>query len=353
MRILHISRTMGQGGAEKVVFQLCIDNKRDQQFVASCGGVYVNELENKGIKHITIPDMDNKNPLIILKTLITLNKVIRRERIQIVHSHHRMAAFYARLLQINNRSLKHVYTAHNVFYGKHAFLRFALAHATIVACGKTVKTNLVDEYLQKEEQITVIFNSVKIPNHIANCNDNFGTHSSLIGFVGRLSEQKGIDVFFKAIKIVLQKVNDIKVVIIGDGEDREKLENLSNELGIDDHVLFMGYRKDVYSLIRRMDFLVLPSRWEGFPLTPIEAFSMKKTIIVSDIPNNLEIVNPDYNGLSFEKENQTDLANKIIELITNTSKRQILESNAYTDYVQIYNYSKFICDYQNVYDRVF
>ncbi len=295
--------------------------------------------------------MDIKNPLMIVKTFIILNKVIRKERIQILHSHHRMAAFYARLLQISNKSLKHVYTAHNVFYGKQAFMRFALSKANIVACGKTVKKNLVDEYRQKEEQITVICNSVRIPEIIFDCNDNLGTNAILIGFVGRLSEQKGVDLFLKAFKIVLQNVNDIKAVIIGDGEDREKLEKLSNELGIDEHVLFLGYRKDIYSLIKRMDFIVLPSRWEGFPLTPIEVFSMKKTIIVSDIPNNLEIVNPGYNGLCFEQENITDLADRIIELITDVGKLHKLEANAYKDYIQTYNYSKFIADYQNVYDR--
>ena len=50
MKILHISRTMGQGGAEKVVMQLCCDNNEHEQFVASCGGIHVAELEKHGVK---------------------------------------------------------------------------------------------------------------------------------------------------------------------------------------------------------------------------------------------------------------------------------------------------------------
>ena len=71
MNVLHISRTMGQGGAEKIVFQLCRDNNSVTQFVASCGGIYVSQLEKIGVKHFQIGDIDKKNPLLILRTLIT------------------------------------------------------------------------------------------------------------------------------------------------------------------------------------------------------------------------------------------------------------------------------------------
>lgn len=85
---------MGQGGAEKVVYQLCKDNKKATQFVASCGGKYVEELNKVGVKHIMIPDIDRKNPVLILKTIVILLRTIKKYKIDIVHSHHRMAAFY-------------------------------------------------------------------------------------------------------------------------------------------------------------------------------------------------------------------------------------------------------------------
>lgn len=69
MKVLHISRTMGQGGAEKIVYQLCRDNSDQEQIVVSCGGVYADKLEQDGIKQYKIPDLDNKNPFIMLKCL--------------------------------------------------------------------------------------------------------------------------------------------------------------------------------------------------------------------------------------------------------------------------------------------
>ncbi len=349
MRILHISRTMGQGGAEKIVYQLCVDNTRDTKYVASNGGCYVKELEIYGIDHYEIPDLNNKDPKSIIQTVRILNRIIKNHNIQIVHSHHRMAAFYTRLLQMKYRKLKHVYTAHNVFYGNRILLKFSLTKAKLVACGETVKKNLVEEYKQNPNKITVIYNSIAPPNNVNECNDSFGEGYTLIGCIGRLSKQKGIDVFLNAIHEVINEGESVKGIIIGDGEDRKRLEGLSESLNVSDHICFLGFRKDVFSLIKKMDFIVLASRWEGFPLTPIETFSMGKTIIASNIPNNLEIVKDSRNGLIFQSEDYVDLANKIMSLISDKERRMKLETNAYQDYLNMYSYNKFINLYLNVY----
>ena len=108
MRILHISRTMGQGGAEKVVYQICKDYNDDklEMFIASTGGIYEKELAKIGIKHYYIPDLDSKNPIDIIKTLFVLKKIIKEEKIDIIHSHHRMAAFYSKILSLFNKKIK-------------------------------------------------------------------------------------------------------------------------------------------------------------------------------------------------------------------------------------------------------
>ncbi len=353
MRVLHISRTMGQGGAEKVVYQLCKDNNKATQFVASCGGKYVEELNKVGVKHIMIPDIDRKNPVLILKTIVILLRTIKKYKIDIVHSHHRMAAFYARLLQVFNHKLKHVYTAHNVFYDKKKLMRFALNKATIVACGGTVKQNLIDEYGIPERRIKVIYNSIeKTPIkevYIDSLDNKEKKGAYLVGSVGRISEQKGFDVFVKAIAKCKRDIPNIVGVIIGDGEDREKIEQLVKRIGIDDSILFLGYQKDVLSIISKMEFIVLCSRWEGFPLTPIETFSVGKTIIVSDIPNNLEIVKDGFNGLVFRKDDVTKLTESISRLIADVKFRQRLEKDAQYDYNHRFCYQVFIDNYIQIY----
>lgn len=347
MKVLHISRSMGQGGAQKVVCQLCQDIKATH-FIASCGGVHVEPLNEIGVKHFMIPDMDGKNPIDIIKTIFILIKVVKTEKIEIVHSHHRMAAFYARILQFVFPNLKHIYTSHNVFKGQRKLLAFALSKAQVIACGDTVKKNLTEEYGICDSK--VIYNSVKQAENLDCENEvikkEIEKGSYLIGNIGRLSEQKALDVFIKAIAIVAKKNSNVKGVIIGDGEDREKLESLVNELEIQKNIIFLGYQKNIFSLINKMQFIVLSSRWEGFPLTPIETFSVGKTIIVSDIKNNLEIVEPQKNGLSFEKDNVDDLVEKIELMIENKS---VYEKNAKKCYDEKFSYDLFIKEYTEEY----
>ncbi|MBW7570539.1 glycosyltransferase family 4 protein [Succinivibrio faecicola] len=348
VKILHISRTMGQGGAEKVVFQLCKDILNVESYVASTGGEYVNELSKIGVKHFFIPDLEKKDPINLVKTFFALNKIIRKNNIKIIHSHHRMAAFYVRLLQFINSNLVHIYTAHNVFFDKKKLMRFALSKCQIVGCGKTVVDNLINYYEIKKDSVQCIYNSIEKPKYISKCND-FSENDILIGCVGRLNKQKGIDIFIKAMNVVVTKYPKIKGIIIGEGEEKKYLENLVSSLNIQEHIKFLGYRKDVFSLMNAMEFVVLPSRWEGFPLVPIETFSLGKTIIVSDIKNNLEIIKDKFNGLSFKKDDYDDLSKKIIELLCDVDFRKKLESNALFDYVNNYSYEVFLNKYLDLY----
>ena len=76
----------------------------DSVHVASTGGLWESELATQGIQHHKILDIDSKNPLTILKLLYTIRQIIKNNEITIVHTHHRMAAFYIRLLKLFNQN---------------------------------------------------------------------------------------------------------------------------------------------------------------------------------------------------------------------------------------------------------
>lgn len=354
MNILHISRTMGQGGAEKVVFQLCKDNKEFKSVVVSCGGFYEKDLSTLGVKYYNIPDIDNKNIINVIKTLFLLIKVIKIEQIDIIHSHHRMAAFYSRIICLFLKKHR-VYTAHNVFYNKKLLLRWSLKGSKIVAVGNGVKQNLVNHYQISENKIQVVYNSVEsnIMNEENKVLSNLLKEGKvLVGTIGRLSEQKGIDVFIKAIAEVVKLREDVVGVIIGDGEEKQNLTKLVDKLGIKKEIIFLGYQKNVLDIIDQLHFIVLASRWEGLPLTPIETFSRNKTIIASNISGNNEIVKDGLNGLLVEKENFEELSKKILLLLGDSELLECLEENAYNSYVSNYSYHTFINGYLNIYKSI-
>ena len=228
--ILFLTRTMKLGGTENVVLQLCEIFKPlvNNVIVCSCGGVNEQKLKEMGIKHYTIPDISEKNPRSIVKTIITIKKIVDKEDITIVHSHHRMAALYAEL--ICDKNILKIANAHNTFHDKKTLTRLAYRNTKLIAVGEMVKKNLVEYYELPSDQVTVIYNAIKpfdgkispIPLLTEYRENGY----KIIGNVGRLSEQKGMEYFINAVPGVIEKFPKTKFVIVGDGEDKDKLVNM-------------------------------------------------------------------------------------------------------------------------------
>lgn len=351
MKILHISRSMGHGGAQKIIYQLCMDNKNYEQMIISAGGYYVPELESAGVKHFIIPDMDKKNPLIMIKCFWKILRVIKSEKVDVVHTHHRMAAFYAQLVSMFC-NVKKVYTSHSVFRGKKILMNFALKNTKIVAVGDGVKRNLVSEYDIPAEEIVVIKNTIKIQKNNSKekrLEELKKENKVLIGVIGRLSEQKGVDIFLKSMCGVVNKYPNAIGVIVGDGEKRQELEQLVEQLELTRNIIFLGFKTNVLDIISQLDFVVSSSQREGLPLTPIEVFSQGKTIVASDICGINEVVTNRKNGLLCKMNDSDAFANKIMYMIEESEKRRIFEENAFNTYLKEYSYEVFLEEYLKVY----
>ncbi|WP_242976797.1 glycosyltransferase family 4 protein [Clostridium sp. 3-3] len=352
--ILYFTRTMGIGGTEKVVMQLCryFNNKFNKIIICSNGGIHEDELQKLGIKHYKIDDIEDKNPIIIFKTLISLYKIIKNENIDIVHTHHRMAAFYSEILN-KLMNFKFIHTAHNTFHNKKTLTKFALNNAEIIAVGEKVKENLLELYELDTDKINVIYNGIEkytgeisVVPEIKKFKDK---GYFIVGNIGRLSKQKGMEYYIKAIPESIKKYRKIKFYIIGDGEDKLELIKLAKELGIEDNVIFLGYRNDVINIIKQLDLIVLSSLWEGLPLTPIEAFSEGKTIIATDVDGTSEIVKDQYNGLLIVSKDSNEIAMNIIKIIDNKSLKDNLQKNAYKTYSQKFSIDIFNSSYEKYY----
>lgn len=353
--ILFFTRTMKLGGTENVVLQLCdiFKDKVNKIVVCSCGGVNVEKLNAMNIKHYEIPDIDNKSVSCILKTLSQVKKIIKSEKISIVHTHHRMAAFYTRLLGVQKKCI-FINTSHNTFYDKKKLTRFAYKQANLVACGEMVKKNLED-YFQLSD-VTAITNSVyPFKENVVLDKDIERLHREgkfVVANVGRLSEQKGMEYYLGAIPKVINKYPNTHFLVVGEGEDREKLEQMVVKLDIKDKVLFMGYRTDVQNIMSQVDLIVLSSLWEGYPLTPIEAFSVGKTIIATAVDGTVEIVNDNENGYLVKERDIQEIADKIIYLQDNKMKLLELEEKAKITYNEKLSFEKLSQRYTMFYEKV-
>lgn len=346
--ILFFTRTMALGGTENVVLQLCEIFKPlvKRIVVCSCGGINVDKLNTLGIRHYEIKDIEKKDPITIINVVKNLKYILTNENITIIHTHHRMAAFYVKVLGLYKKYI-FINTSHNSFFDKRLLTHYSYENCHLIACGEMVKRNLNEFY--KLLNVTVIHNAVKpfdetikVDKEIKSAKDK---GKFLIGNIGRLSEQKGMKYFVKAIPLVLQIHPESEFFIIGTGDEEKMLKELAEDLPVH----FMGFRNDIQNLIAQLDLIVLTSLWEGLPLIPIETFSVGKTIIATNIEGTTEIVSDKKNGLLIKTKNSEELAEKICWVIEHPQEISKMERNARDTYLNFFSYDIFSKSYIDYY----
>ena len=354
--ILFFPRTMGLGGTENVVLQLCGIFKPlvNNIIVCSCGGENVGRLEKMGIQHYTIPDIEDKSPPVMLKTIKQLRRIVREENITIIHTHHRMAAFYVAVLRLYKKC-DFINTSHNTFYNKKHLTTFAYKHARLVACGEMVKKNLVDFFGLPDEKVTVIRNAVTPFDGQIVRDETIEKFRSdgcfIVGDIGRLTEQKGMEYYIQALPEVLKKHPKTQFLIIGTGELESNLKEQARQLNVENNVHFLGYRNDVQNLISQVDLVVLSSLWEGLPLTPIEAFSVGKTVVATAVDGTVEIVENGKSGRLIEPKKPEQIAENIIWMIEHPEEKKSMEQEAKKSYEREFSIERLSRTYIDFYER--
>ena len=355
--VLFFVKTMNMGGTSNVILQLCkiLQPHVNKIVVCSVGGPMVENLSKMGIKHIKVGNVGCHRFSEAIKILRQLNDIIKQENITIVHTHHRMSAFYTAFLYKKGR-FKFINTAHNTFYDNKLMTKFAYKNANIIACGKMVKKNLVDFFRIPCEQVTVIHNAVEPYNEKVEIIDvlqqlkNEGYY--LVANVGRFSKQKGMEYFIDSYPLVKKEIDKIKYVLVGDGEDREKLKKKISELGMQNDVIFLGFRRDVQNVLSQIDLLVLSSLWEGLPLTPIEGFSVGKTVVATAVDGTVEIVENGNNGFLIPAKDAKAIAEKVVYLFKHQDKQKIMEEEATKTFVNEFSFEKFSDSIVNYYSNI-
>ncbi|MDI6766327.1 MAG: glycosyltransferase family 4 protein [Bacteroidota bacterium] len=154
----------------------------------------------------------------------------------------------------------------------------------------------------------------------------------LIGYFGRLKKYKSIDHLLRAFVIVKEKIPNIKLVIIGDGDYRKTLENIAKDIGINESVQFTGYvdENEKVKLLQKVWFMVNTSSKEGWGLTVIESNACGTTVIGSNVPGLRDAIKDRETGLLYEFGNISQLADKMLLLLMDQTLRDELAKNAHS-----------------------
>ena len=143
------------------------------------------------------------------------------------------------------------------------------------------------------------------------------TFELVIGTVGRMRHEKGIDILITAFEEISRVYKEVQLLLVGDGPDLSTYKNQVENRNIREKVFFYGAAdwEKAMQLMQLMDIVVVPSRFEGFGLTAGEAMAMGKPLIVADNFGLMELVDHHENGLIFETNNVSNLAESILELL--------------------------------------
>lgn len=184
-----------------------------------------------------------------------------------------------------------------------------------------------------KEKLTIIYNAVvKKQQSLLPIADLPLPPIAPIGlFVGRLVDVKNIPCLVRALRIVVERGHQFHFLIAGDGPERETLQSLIEEYGLRDLVLMLGERADVQALMHESRFLVLPSHSEGLSNTVLEAMINGCPVIASNVPGNAEAIKHGETGVLFEPNNELDLAENMIQMLSEPQRAAAIGQAAQSD----------------------
>ena len=181
---------------------------------------------------------------------------------------------------------------------------------------------------------------------------DFCSKGYTIGSIGRLSPEKGFKNLLDAIKIASTKVRDIRLVIIGEGSEREALEDKVRKLGLRERVLIPGYRHEARKYLPCFDVFAVSSLTEGLPITILEAIQAGVPIVSTMVGGIPEVLRNGKAGLLVESSNAEVLAKGICKVSENIRLRDsICESVKKID-LQIYSSERMTKEYLSIYKQI-
>ncbi|MFW6390011.1 MAG: glycosyltransferase family 4 protein, partial [Halanaerobiales bacterium] len=299
-----------------------------------------------------------------IKSWIKLYKIIKKNNYDIIHTHHHFTGFLSRFLKLFNLNFKKVHSFGN------NFSRFSLPARIIhdmtifledkIIC---VSQEVKDSFNSFERKIinkksNVVYNGIKIkeidrekgkPVNIKGF--NFDEDEFVICSVGRFIPQKDQKTLIRGFAKAKKKIENIKLVIVGDGYLKDELKSLVSELNLGNNIYFTGLieRREVYRILHNIDLFVMTSLWEGFSAVVLQAMASYNPIVVTDIPSFKEAIHNGVSGEIISTGSPEALAKAIIKIYENPPLAEKYSNNARKKIVENFTVEKTAEGYKKVY----
>ncbi len=341
IKVLQVIPKLGYGGAETGCYDIAhyLPENGCESFIVTSGGELIKFVDKKKVKLIKLP-VHSKNPLLILINTILLIGIILFFKISIVHARSRAPAWSCLFAtKLTNR--KFVTTFHGTYNFSGKFKKFynsVMVRSDLVIAGSNfifshIKENY-SEFLTSQKKFLVIFrginvdyfdSSTKLENDEKNLLQKWNIHDEkkIILMPGRLTSWKGQELFIEAINLVKIELGyeAFHAVILGNDQGRDlykkKLIRLTEQYHLTNQIKFIDHCNDMALAYKVSDIIVSASiEPEAFGRVAVEAQSMQKLIIASNIGGSKETIDDEKTGFLFKSGNAESLSKKIIRGLT-------------------------------------
>lgn len=351
LRILLVTKSTG--GVAEYVRQLALGlNPADFELTVAClsenGPEFAAELrQTAGVQAFSLQMNRYKvDPWSDAQVCLALARRLRQERYDLVHAHASKPGFLTRLAALG--------TGLPVLYSPHCFAfhagvnplsarlvallealaaRFLTTRIVTVADGER---ELARQYGVGTDELFVTLRTGLDPRPYRQpveraalkASLNLALETPLVGAVGRLSAQKAPLDFVRLAALVHQQAPEVHFAWVGSGPLAEAAVSLSAELGLSDHLHFLGHRTDIPALLQVFDCFVLPSAWEGFPIVLLEAMAAGAPVVATQIPGNTEAIRTGVDGLLVPVHNPAALAEAVLRLLAHPGQAEAFRESA-------------------------
>ena len=340
IRVLYIVTTLGRGGVQEHIRQLASRLDADRFDLSVAYGDprdHETSLRGLGVRLFPVPLVKPVSPLRDLRCFISLFSLLRRERFDIVHTHMTKASLLGRLAGRLSGCRSVVMTAHGYgglldYYFSTAAARAAFRRIEsflnrtctdrVVLLTESDRADVTARGIVPPEKIRLIRNGVDStdvdagrPGDLVRRELGIPPSAKVVLFTGRLARQKSPETLIEAAEMVVRQNDRAWFLLAGDGPKARALEERIAAAGLAGRVRLLGVQSDVPGLLRASDLFVLPSLYEGMPLSLLEAMAAGLPVVATAIPGNRDLVVQGETGLLVPYGDSDALGKAILGLL--------------------------------------
>ncbi|WP_346893310.1 glycosyltransferase [Clostridium sp. UBA871] len=294
-KVLFIVNSLGKGGAERVVVNIA-NKMATQEYKVTIISLYNKQFYkvDEKINLIILNKNENENTMkkmfsIIINTY-KINRIVDQleqdYKFGLITSHLPLSNIICKLSNFNDKCIHVIHNVYSAIEGNHriilsVILKILYNNCKVTTVSSGVERELVERYGVKSKFIKTIYNPIDI-NSIQNLSkEEIEEKDKYILFCGRLTKIKRPDIVIDAFTEG-EFYNNYKLIILGDGELREELEQQCEKLKISNRVIFTGWESNVYKYMRNSSLLVSCSEFEALPMNLLEAFCCGARVVSTD-----------------------------------------------------------------------